>query len=71
MLFPMAVRCTEVQYAQPFNVLFYSYTCDGKGPYRYPSEKKRSPVLKDCLFVNMIILGCKAVDIQKVIRWDT
>ena len=31
-------------------------------------RKKRSPVLKDCLFVNMIILGCKAVDIQKVIR---
>ena len=31
-------------------------------------RKKRSPVLKDCLFVNMIILGCKAVDIQKVNR---
>ena len=53
---------------QPFNVLFYSYNCNGKGPYRYPSEKKRSPVLKDCLFVNMILLGCKAVDIQKVNR---
>ena len=32
------------------------------------SEKKRSPVLKDCLFINMIILECKAVDIQKVNR---
>ena len=31
-------------------------------------RKKRSPVLKDCLFVNMIILGCKTVDIQKVNR---
>ena len=31
-------------------------------------RKKRSPVLKDCLFVNMIILECKAVDIQKVNR---
>ena len=31
-------------------------------------RKKRSPVLKDCLSVNMIILGCKAVDIQKVNR---
>ena len=30
--------------------------------------RKKSPVLKDCLFVNMIILGCKAVDIQKVNR---
>ena len=39
-----------------------------KVPCRYPSEKKRSPVLKYCLFVNMIILGCKAVDIQKVTR---
>ena len=31
-------------------------------------RKKRSPVLKDCLFVNMFILGCKAVEIQKVNR---
>ena len=31
------------------------YYCNGKGPYRYPAEKKRSPVLKDCLFINMII----------------
>ena len=30
--------------------------------------RKKSPVLKDCLFVNMIILGYKAVDIQKVNR---
>ena len=30
--------------------------------------RKKNPVLKDCLFVNMIILECKAVYIQKVNR---
>ena len=50
--------------------MYYSIaiTVMEKDPYRYPSEKKRSPVLNDCLFVNMIILGCQAVDIQKVNR---
>ena len=27
-------------------ILFYSYNCNGKGPYRYPSEKKKKSGFK-------------------------